>query len=139
MAAPSGLVDLRARAYDPSLGAFTSRDGFPGVLGSPLTGNRHAYALGNPLRYGDPSGHFVRTMQENPREAASLIIQLTPGLGDASEREVHGRTPPPAAAPVSGVGWRAAPRGSFPREPCIACMELQAVSAWSPMEACSSD
>ena len=79
----SGLVNLRARAYDPSLGAFTTRDAFPGLVLAPLTGNRHAYALGNPLRYQDPSGHFVRMVQEDPGEAASFVIQMTPGLGDA--------------------------------------------------------
>jgi RHS repeat-associated protein len=56
---PTGLVNLRFRAYDPSLGRFLSRDTFDGLPAIPLTGNRHSDALGNPLRYTDPSGHFV--------------------------------------------------------------------------------
>lgn len=56
---PTALVNLRFRAYDPALGQFLSRDNFGGVPSSPLTGNRHSYASGNPLRFADPSGHFI--------------------------------------------------------------------------------
>lgn len=53
---PAGLVNLRARAYDPVLGRFVGRDTFAGVASAPQSGNRYAYALANPLRYTDPSG-----------------------------------------------------------------------------------
>lgn len=56
---PAGLVNLRFRAYDASIGRFVSRDSFDGVSTLPLTANRHAYALGNPVRFIDPTGHFV--------------------------------------------------------------------------------
>ena len=55
----TGLINLRFRSYDPVLGRFIGRDTFGGVLSAPQTGNRYAYAVSNPLRYTDPSGHFV--------------------------------------------------------------------------------
>ncbi len=57
---PTGLINLRARSYDPVLGRFIGRDTFGGVASAPQTGNRYAYATSNPLRYSDPSGHFVQ-------------------------------------------------------------------------------
>ena len=79
---PTGLVNLRARAYDPLVGRFTGRDTFGGVASAPQTANRYSYALNNPLRYTDPSGHFVQAFQDNPRLALSTTLQLFPGLGD---------------------------------------------------------
>ncbi|MEA2623561.1 MAG: hypothetical protein QOH61_2471 [Chloroflexota bacterium] len=55
----SGLINLRARLYDPTLGRFLSRDTFLGVASAPQSHNPYAYAQDNPLRYTDPSGHFV--------------------------------------------------------------------------------
>ena len=37
-----------------------------GVASAPQTGNRYAYALSNPLRYSDPSGHFVNKVIHDP-------------------------------------------------------------------------
>jgi RHS repeat-associated protein len=48
--AETGLINLRARYYDPALGRFVSRDPLSGRLGFPQTYNRYAYALNNPLR-----------------------------------------------------------------------------------------
>lgn len=39
---PAGLINLRARAYDPSLGRFTSRDSFGGLGVAPQTANRYS-------------------------------------------------------------------------------------------------
>jgi RHS repeat-associated protein len=70
---PTGLVNLRFRAYDPALGRFISRDTFGGLSTLPQSANRYAYALGNPLRYTDPSGHFV----------SGLLIPGLQGVGDS--------------------------------------------------------
>jgi RHS repeat-associated protein len=63
----AGLINLRARAYDPLLSRFVSRDTFGGLAAEPQTANPYSYALGNPLRYTDPSGHFVNNIVANPR------------------------------------------------------------------------
>ncbi|CAG0966387.1 tRNA nuclease WapA [Anaerolineae bacterium] len=55
---PLGLVNLRARTYNPRWGAFTSVDPVLGVGGS--TGwNGYLYANGNPANFTDPSGEFA--------------------------------------------------------------------------------
>ncbi len=52
----SGLVDLRARLYDPPSGRFLTRDGFPGHADLPLSLNRYSYVLNDPATLTDPSG-----------------------------------------------------------------------------------
>jgi RHS repeat-associated protein len=83
---PTALVDLRARVYDPSLQRFLTRDTFGGIPTIPATGNRHAYALGDPLGHTDPSGHFV-----------AALAGLPGGLLDALGIEG------PAVAPTTGT------------------------------------
>lgn len=53
----SGLYDFGPRIYDPSVGRFIEADT---IIPNPMDSrsyNRYAYALGNPVRYTDPSGH----------------------------------------------------------------------------------
>ena len=52
----TGLLYLRARYYDPSLGRFISADPFWGRLEDPVSQNRFIYVHNNPLLYTDPSG-----------------------------------------------------------------------------------
>ncbi len=52
----TGLVYLRARYYDPTLGRFISPDPFLGRLAEPITQNRYVYVKNNPLGLVDPSG-----------------------------------------------------------------------------------
>src|SRR5581483_796945 len=54
--ASSGLYDLRARMYDPTIGRFLSRDPVLGLLGRPAGLNRYVYAVNSPCSYTDPSG-----------------------------------------------------------------------------------
>lgn len=79
---PSGLVNLRARAYDPSLGRFVSADSWGGTAAQPLSANAYAYGLDNPLAYTDPSGHIGKAINfvlSNP----GLLIMMIPGIGEA--------------------------------------------------------
>jgi RHS repeat-associated protein len=55
----SGLVYLRARHYQPTLGRFLQRDSFDGFIQGPQSLNRYVYAEGNPVVYVDPSGHCI--------------------------------------------------------------------------------
>lgn len=54
----AGLTHLHARAYAPRLGRFISPDTLVGDPYDPRAWNRYAYAVNNPLRYADPTGHF---------------------------------------------------------------------------------
>jgi RHS repeat-associated protein len=53
------LVHMNGRIYDPAIGRFLSADPFIQFSGDSQSYNRYAYVLNNPMRYSDPSGHFV--------------------------------------------------------------------------------
>lgn len=52
----TGLVDLRARIYNPETGRFLSRDPLPGDPRYTPSMNTYLYAHGNPTTLTDPSG-----------------------------------------------------------------------------------
>lgn len=54
-----GTVYLRARHYQPALGRFLQRDGFPGIPERPQSLHKYLYAENNPATYTDPSGQVV--------------------------------------------------------------------------------
>ena len=49
----------RPRYYDPALGTFLSPDTIVPDAGAVIDYNRYLYARGNPLRYSDPTGHYI--------------------------------------------------------------------------------
>ncbi len=53
-----GLDYLRARWMDTDSGRFVARDGFEGVLNSPVTLHRYLYVGANPVNDLDPNGNF---------------------------------------------------------------------------------
>jgi len=55
--AESGLLYLRARYYDPSIGRFISADPYLGRMAEPVTQNRYIYVHNNPLLFVDPLGN----------------------------------------------------------------------------------
>lgn len=55
----AGLLYMNARYYDPQLGAFISPDTIVPDAGLVIDYNRYAYSRANPLKYNDPTGHFV--------------------------------------------------------------------------------
>ncbi|MCC6174086.1 MAG: hypothetical protein IT305_02175 [Chloroflexi bacterium] len=60
----TGLVYLRARLYDPTLGRFITRDRLSGSSRSPRTLNRYVYANQNPCTLTDPSGYKAQVLAE---------------------------------------------------------------------------
>jgi RHS repeat-associated protein len=54
----TGMVNMDARWYDPSLGVFYSRDSVDRPITGPAALNRYGYADGNPVSDIDPTGHF---------------------------------------------------------------------------------
>ena len=77
----TGLVNLRARGYDPVMARFIGRDTYGGALSAPQSGNRYSYAANNPFRYTDPSGHIVDFAYQHRYELVSLLLSVTPGVG----------------------------------------------------------
>jgi RHS repeat-associated protein len=69
-----GLLYLRARWYDPTVGRFTQADS---IVPNPLNSqawNRYAYGLNNPLRYTDPSGYCADNQDDPVCKHIPLII-----------------------------------------------------------------
>lgn len=54
----TGLVDMGARYYLPSLGRFTTEDSYEGEIGDPITENRYVYGGDDPVSSYDPTGHM---------------------------------------------------------------------------------
>jgi RHS repeat-associated protein len=57
----SGLINLRARTYDPGSGRFLTMDSWSGDYQNPITLAKWVYANANPVRYTDPSGYLPIT------------------------------------------------------------------------------
>ena len=55
----TGLYYYGARYYDPTIGRFISADTIVQYTANPQSFNRYSYCLNNPLKYVDPSGHYV--------------------------------------------------------------------------------
>jgi RHS repeat-associated protein len=65
-----GLVYLRARHYDPTLGRFLGKDPLP-------LGNRYVYSHNNPVNYSDPSGLWpnidtIRDLVQGSKEGRGM-------------------------------------------------------------------
>ena len=75
----AGLQDFNARWLDVALGTFSSADSWTPSPSDPPSLNRYGYALNNPLRYTDPTGHRAC---EGPRGECSY--PGLPGRGHAS-------------------------------------------------------
>jgi RHS repeat-associated protein len=54
----TGLVNLRARYYDPGTGRFISKDTWEGIYNQPHSLNKWGYVEGNPVGRRDPSGYY---------------------------------------------------------------------------------
>ena len=54
-----GLMDYKARFYDAYLHHFIQPDSIIPDQSNPQALNRYSYALNNPIRYNDPTGHCI--------------------------------------------------------------------------------
>jgi RHS repeat-associated protein len=62
----TGLMYFRARYYAQGIGRFLSADTLVPSASDPQQLNRYAYARGNPVRYTDPTGHYI--FEDDPNE-----------------------------------------------------------------------
>jgi RHS repeat-associated protein len=54
----TGFYNYNARLYDPNLGRFMTPDSIVPDYTNPQSFNRYGYALNNPMRFADPTGHY---------------------------------------------------------------------------------
>ncbi|MFF7339109.1 DNRLRE domain-containing protein [Streptomyces sp. NPDC008163] len=93
--AQAGTYDMGFRDYDPGLNRFTTRDMYTGALADmnlgadPYTGNRYAFAGGNPVSAVEVDGHFAIALGIAVVALATALYAATPqgqqNLKDASE------------------------------------------------------
>ncbi len=57
--AATGMLNLRARQYEPAMNRFSQKDIVRGQAISPLSLNRYAYCENEPIMHTDPSGETV--------------------------------------------------------------------------------
>jgi type VI secretion system secreted protein VgrG len=55
----TGLYYYGARYYDPAAMRFISADSIIPDMADPQTYNHYAYVRGNPIKYTDPTGHYI--------------------------------------------------------------------------------
>jgi RHS repeat-associated protein len=76
----SGLIYLRARRYDPTIGGFLSRNPLFGEIRVPLSLHRFAYAQDNPISLADRSG-LTTDVGGAWSEPSSVSMASDPALG----------------------------------------------------------
>ena len=66
----TGLDYFNARYYSATQGRFMSADTFGGKVFNPQTLNLYAYVVNNPLKWIDPTGHFLQdpTNEDDPNK-----------------------------------------------------------------------
>ncbi len=63
--AAAGMLNLRARQYEPAQMRFSQPDIVRGYAVNPQSVNRYAYCVNNPMMYADPSGASLITAVSN--------------------------------------------------------------------------
>ncbi|KUO70373.1 MAG: hypothetical protein APF77_03395, partial [Clostridia bacterium BRH_c25] len=55
----TGVYYLNARYYDPKIARFLTEDTYRGSAADPLSLNLYTYCANEPIKYTDPTGHFI--------------------------------------------------------------------------------
>ncbi len=92
-----GLMDYKARFYDPRLGRFAQADTIVPNAADPQSWNRYSYVQNNPLRYKDPTGHY---QCEDADEC-----DISDWIGNPSNTGHHDDAPDAPNANPSGHDW----------------------------------
>jgi len=66
----TNTIYLRARYYDPVTGRFSSEDPIRDGL------NWYTYCIGNPVRYYDPDGLFLREIYKGIKSAIEVVVDV---------------------------------------------------------------
>ncbi|MFE1263229.1 DNRLRE domain-containing protein [Streptomyces albogriseolus] len=87
----SGTYDMGFRNYDPGLNRFLTRDSYSGALADmslatdPFTGNRYAFAGGNPISFVELDGHLFGLSLSDIGHATLDVVGLVPVVGEVAD------------------------------------------------------
>ena len=78
--AATGMLNLRARQYEPAVGRFGQKDIVRGWITSPILLNRYLYVKNSPIAFEDGTGEFlnaivngIKTIKNVAKEIKSII------------------------------------------------------------------
>ena len=84
----TGFYYFRARYYDPTQGRFLNKDPLQPFLTTPISSNQFQYAVGNPLRFRDPSGlssvPIIGFLEDTIQSLGAVSNRLNASTQDAS-------------------------------------------------------
>ncbi|MFR9780772.1 polymorphic toxin-type HINT domain-containing protein, partial [Micromonospora sp. MS34] len=89
--ANSGTYDMGFRNYDPGLNRFLTRDAYGGAMADmalamdPFTGNRYAFAGGNPISFVELDGHLFGMSWSDIGHAALDVAGMVPVIGEVAD------------------------------------------------------
>ncbi|MCP4153799.1 MAG: hypothetical protein GY757_39095 [bacterium] len=95
------LMVYNARYYDPFVGRFITADSMAPDPNDSQAFNRYAYVQGNPIRYTDPTGHYIpkegkgNHQRENGRERRERIERNRERKERERQKEKEEPTPRP--------------------------------------------
>jgi RHS repeat-associated protein len=99
-----GIYHYGARFYSPKLGRFLSADSMVPNMANPQAFNRYSYVYNNPLRYTDPSGHFICSNDRNSDDycpGRTSIIGSNGSSGSSTTTSPYPSTPPQLPPPCT--------------------------------------
>ena len=72
----TGMVNLRARQYEPGMMRFSQRDLLKGDQAAPLSLNRYLYCENDSVNFVDPSGESIADLWNKAKTAVSNGVRL---------------------------------------------------------------
>ena len=69
-----GIVHMKGRIYDPTLGRFLQADPFVQEPKNSQNYNRYSYVLNNSMSYTDPSGYFFSKLWEKIKPIIGVVV-----------------------------------------------------------------
>ncbi|HID99841.1 MAG TPA: RHS repeat-associated core domain-containing protein, partial [Thiotrichaceae bacterium] len=72
----TGLIYLRARYYDPTIGRFITQDTWQGLRGKPITLHKYLYANANPVVFTDPTGQMSLVSLSAGLQIRSILTRI---------------------------------------------------------------
>ncbi|RKR87797.1 intein/RHS repeat-associated protein [Micromonospora pisi] len=87
----SGTYDMGFRNYDPGLNRFLTRDMYGGAMADmglgldPFTGNRYAFAGGNPVSFVELDGHLFGMSWSDIGHTTLDVVGLIPVVGEVAD------------------------------------------------------
>lgn len=81
--AATGMLNLRARQYEPAMNRFSQKDILMGQVITPLSLNRYGYCRNNPVMYVDPMG----TETKDEKSSIQKILNIAEEAMNYAENE----------------------------------------------------